>query len=76
MLRFTVGVVRANNADASGDVRSRQELPPAGAKVERELARAKPELAETAREQRAPRGVAADREGKALKAKILWADVA
>jgi hypothetical protein len=31
---------------------------------------------ETAREQRAPRGAAADRVGKALKAKILGADVA
>ena len=68
MLRFTVGVVRANDADASRKARGRKELPLVGAKVELELARAKPELAKTAREQRAPKGVAADREGKALKA--------
>jgi hypothetical protein len=61
---------------SSGEAKSQEELPPAGAKAELELARAKPKLAETAREQRAPKGVAADREGKALKAKILWADVA
>jgi hypothetical protein len=47
-----------------------------GAKAEAGATRVKPELAETAREQRASRGVAAGREGKALKAEILWADVA
>jgi hypothetical protein len=44
--------------------------------VELGLARVRPELAETAREHRAPRGVTADRVGKALKAEIPWADVA
>jgi hypothetical protein len=68
MLGFTVGVVRANNADVLWRARSPEELPPAGAKAELELARVKLQLAETAREQRASKGVAADREGKALKA--------
>jgi hypothetical protein len=56
------------------EVAARQS--PAGATVAPGLAQAKPLLAETTREHRAPRGVTAGREGKALKAEILWADVA
>jgi hypothetical protein len=48
--------------------KSREGHSKAGGKAELELARAEPKPAATAREQRAPRGVTADREGKALKA--------
>jgi ribosomal protein S1 len=47
-----------------------------GAKVELGLARGRPALTVTTREHRAPRGVTADSEGKALKAEILRTDVA
>jgi hypothetical protein len=56
----TAGVVRQTGG--------RKGHPKAGAKAELEFARAEPKLAGTTREQRAPRGVTADREGKALKA--------
>jgi hypothetical protein len=76
MLELTVGVARANTANVSGEWKVAEECSPVGATAELGATRAKPELAETAREQRASEGVAAGREGKALKAKILWADVA
>jgi hypothetical protein len=64
MLRFTVGVARTDKALAVRRVEVAWEQPSVGATVELELARAKSELAETAREQRASRDVTADREGK------------
>jgi hypothetical protein len=77
MLEPTIGVTRANGFGNVRRTRSRRGHLEAGAKAELELARAEPESAETAREQRAPRGVTAGREGKALKATgILGADVA
>jgi hypothetical protein len=76
MLKLTFGVARANSSEVFRRTKSREGHLGAGAKVEVELARAKPAQAETTREQRALRGVTADREGKALKAEILRADVA
>jgi hypothetical protein len=49
-------------------VNGREESSTAGATADLEVTRAKRKLAETAREQRASRGVTAGREGKALKA--------
>jgi formylmethanofuran dehydrogenase subunit A len=68
MLKLTFGVARANSSEVFRRTKSREGHLGAGAKVEVELARAKPAQAETTREQRALRGVTADREGKALKA--------
>jgi hypothetical protein len=76
MLRLTVGVARANTATAAGESEVAEEYSAVGATAQLGATREGLELAETAREQRASRGVAAGRVGKALKAKILWADVA
>jgi hypothetical protein len=76
MLELFVGVARANGVCVTGQRTVARRCSPEGATVDLEETRAKPELAEMAREQRASRGVTADREGKALKAQILWADVA
>jgi hypothetical protein len=76
MLELTVGVARASTVVASGEQKVAVEHSPVGATAELGATRATPELAETAREQRASRGVTAGREGKALKAEILWVDVA
>ena len=59
MLESAVGVVRANIAVLFGEREVATELPTTGAEAELELVRAKPELAETAGEQRVPRGVTA-----------------
>jgi hypothetical protein len=77
MLKLTIGVVRANCSEDFRRTKSREGHSRVGAKAELELARAKPAQVETAGEQRAPKGVTADREGNALKAtRILRADVA
>jgi hypothetical protein len=68
MLKLTFGAVRTNSSEVFRGTKSREGQSRAGAKAELELARAKPAQAETTGEQRAPRGVTADREGKALKA--------
>jgi len=59
MLESAVGVVRANIAVLSGDREVATELPTTGAEAQLEFARAKPELAQMAGEQRALRGVTA-----------------
>jgi hypothetical protein len=76
MLELTGAVARANTVVGTGKRVVASECSPAGANVELGATRALRELAETAREQRASRGVTAGREGNALEAKILWADVA
>jgi hypothetical protein len=76
MLELFVGVARVGGGCVTGQRRVARRRTPEGATVDLEETRAKPELAEMAGEQRASRGVPAGREGKALKAKILWADVA
>jgi hypothetical protein len=64
--------IRISSGETGG--RAREKM--SGATEELGLARGKPPLAETEREQRAPRGASAGQEGKALKAEILRADVA
>jgi hypothetical protein len=76
MLELTDRDARANTADVTGERVVARRHSPAGANADPEATRVKQELAETAREQRASRGVTAGREGKALKAEILGADVA
>jgi hypothetical protein len=66
MLGYTGGAARASSACVFGERTVASECSPAGATVELGATRATPELAETAREQRASRGVTAGREGKAL----------
>ena len=76
MLELFDEVARVNSVTVSGERTVERRCTPEGATVDLEATREKPELAETAREQWASRDVTAGREGKALKAEILWADVA